>query len=215
MPLAKYIQQLRGDDPPGEAAEMGRFLHERLQEGDVAYFNDPSRWRIEKDVRLDPIFGAETKIEETYGIMGSNEEITLVGKIDGISGRKLIDYKFTNNPDYSKYAESWQWRAYLMMLPTYSALQYEVFQYYKSRRAGSDVEFRNHYSFCMHPYPGMAEEVMAKLSEYVEFLRDLERHRYIAIGHTEFRGVSILSEKEMRRIGVEVVEPPREVAWGE
>lgn len=196
LELPRYIKQLKNEDPPGKAAQAGTEMHERIQAGDTEWFMEGEKWQIEKEVNLDPIVAPETKLEEIYGL-GGGEVITLVGKIDGFCGLTMIDYKFTGKADYEKYAASWQWRAYLMMMPKYHTLRYEVFQVSNlDGKYRGGPKFRDHYTFDMHPYPEMQFEVMAKLDAYVQFLRDLERAGLVTIGPTQYRGWGVLSSKE-------------------
>lgn len=93
----------------------------------------------------------------------------VVGRLDVVSGAIGIDYKTTTRePDLERYADSWQWRAYLTLMPRLKAFRYDVFRLHRTLPV-----VRDHQHLMLYRYPGMEEEVREIVSHYADSVRQL------------------------------------------
>ena len=142
-----------------------------------------------KGVRILRTLIPELRVERTYTRFapGAIEEVTLSGKLDGIVGTTVIDYKTSKQINFEYLAQTWQWRAYLAMLSSADRFLWYVFKIgsykigptrvkadkrlepYLGKKVMRITEMRD---LTMSSYPGLAAEVERELWRYVDFLQD-------------------------------------------
>ena len=127
-----------------------------------------------REIALPPV--RELKAEVVFATPSG--PVTLVGKVDGIHGRRIHDQKLTERWDAEKYTDSLQWRAYLVMFDalafTYDVFvaKYELGDTRAPARGfgGSEwergtppparwVEVREYHPVTFYAYPGMRTDV--------------------------------------------------------
>ena len=68
----------------------------------------------------------EQKFEKVYDLGPLLGKVTLVGKLDGIRGDGIIEHKTTARLDLDKYRASFQWQAYLDMVPELKSCTWNI-----------------------------------------------------------------------------------------
>ena len=96
--------------------------------------------------------------------------IILVGKIDGIDGNRIVDYKLTERLDVERYADSMQWRSYLMLFET-NEFEYSIFEGRPDRGRELDYTIHAHHSLKFYRYPGMDSDVRKCAGELAKFIQ--------------------------------------------
>lgn len=90
--------------------------------------------------------------------------LLLTGRLDAICGTTGVDYKTTGRAiDLERYTDSWQWRAYLAMMPRLERFRYDAFQL--AARADVIVDWQ-HVEMCR--YAGVDADVQDVARRYAE-----------------------------------------------
>jgi hypothetical protein len=170
--LGDLLARLRRQTPPSEAMLAGTALHKALETGEAGTLTeiecDGYHFDIAFDGQLDLSPTRETKATRDYEIGG--HVITLVGKVDGIHGRRIEDHKFTSRYDAERFLGGYQWRTYLELFDA-DRFRWNVFE---GREVGErHYTITNFHQLGMSRYPGMGDDVVRELGRYVEFA---ERH---------------------------------------
>ena len=99
-------------------------------------------------------------------------EVTLRGKIDALAGNTIVDYKVTARPDAGRYMESWQWRIYMLAVPTARRFVYRLFQarIAEARRRYRATEVT---PLTLYRYPAMLDDVRSQVRDMVGFCRSI------------------------------------------
>jgi hypothetical protein len=92
--------------------------------------------------------------------------VNLVGKVDALSGLEVRDYKLTERFDAERYADSYQWRAYLTM---FRATQF-VYDVFVASFDDRKVTVREYQSLRFHAYPEMEADVKRVVSDLAAFV---------------------------------------------
>lgn len=168
-----FLKRLRGQEPPSNAMLAGRALHLALEtthgEGEIVRTQCDGYtfvFAIDEEISMPMVreLKAEVRIETKFG------PVMLVGKVDGMDGRVVRDYKLTERFEAERYADSYQWRAYLSMFNCGQFL-YQVFQCRFDPETGKLVTIYDYHEMTMHAYPRMradVEEVTADLAYIVK-----------------------------------------------
>ena len=168
--LAALLDQLRRKLPPTESMLAGTALHKALEMAPDGEFKglaaDGYTFSFETDAELDVPAIREMKAERDY--LADNCLVTLVGKVDGIHGRRIDDHKFTSRYDAERYLDSYQWRIYLSIFDA-DEFRWNVFEGRES--APKNYIIHNIHSLRMHRYPGMEADIMRELEQFVAFAR--------------------------------------------
>jgi hypothetical protein len=166
--LEALLRQLRREEPPTEAMRAGRALHHILEHAkpgqeleDVEH--DGFRFIFELDCAM-PLprvreLKGETLLPTAIG------PATLVGVVDGLDCG-VRDYKLTARLDAERYADSYQWRCYLMMFAA-SMFQYDAFV--GGPNAAGWYVITEYHPIRFYAYPGMQEDVLREVSEFADF----------------------------------------------
>ena len=168
--LDAFLAELRGEVEPTPEMESGRAFHkmlEHVQSGqEIEQFEADGytfEFKCDATLELPPI--RELKGEATFDVDG--EPVTLVGKVDAVDGLRVWDHKPTSRFDVNRFDSSFQWRAYLWMFDC-TRFTYNIFV--RSIKNGC-VTIREIHTLDFLRYPGMEQDMMAELREFVAFAR--------------------------------------------
>lgn len=107
----------------------------------------------------------EMKVEEV--IQTPSGAVTLVGKVDGLDGITVRDQKLSDSLDAeSRYVDSLQWRAYLMMFGARRFI-YDVFVG-RVDEAKRVITVREYHPLTFYAYPEMRADVERAVGELAE-----------------------------------------------
>ena len=158
MEFATLLMRLRGEEPPGHNMLAGRAFHKLLEnanEGDEHFAAEQDGIRfdfaIEEEIALPVI--RELKAERI--IQTPSGPVTLVGKVDGLQGITVNDYKLTERFEAERYADSYQWRSYLFM---FGAKRF-VYDIFVCRYDADRVYVFDYHRLPLCAYPMMADDV--------------------------------------------------------
>lgn len=170
MTVDELAARLMGRPEPSRQMEAGTAWHSVLE-------NPPSEplsaitcngfhFVIECDAEITLPQVREIRAARAYQVGGV--EVRLSGGCDGISGNVVTDHKLTARPDPENYLNSYQWRAYLDIFGA------DVFEYilYAAKDDGDVIRIRDVAPFRFYRYPGMSDDLMRGIRDYVEFCRD-------------------------------------------
>jgi hypothetical protein len=170
--LADLLARLRREAPPTESMLAGTALHTALENcviGDHAELSaDGYTFELRCDGEIDLPEIRELKATRDYVVDGCL--ITLVGKVDGLHGRRVDDHKFTARYDAERFMASMQWRVYLEIFGADEFL-WNVFE---GRASTDDPKRYTIYALHrlhMHRYPGIGDDVERALGRFLEFAR--------------------------------------------
>lgn len=169
MEFDDLLRRLRGEEPPGQNMLAGRAFHallENANEKDEWFAAERDGFRfdfaIEQEIALPQVreLKAEHVFQTPFG------PVTLVGKVDGLCGLTVRDYKLTERFDAERYADSYQWRSYLTMFGA-QRFEYDVFvcRYDEERVYVFDYQ---HLPLCA--YPGMERDVYREVCGLAEIV---------------------------------------------
>lgn len=168
MSLDDLLARIRGTEEPTQQMLAGRAFHkvfEECTEGEIRVTQaDGFEFEFACDKEI-----AVPSIRELKGevlVQTPSGPVTLVGKVDALHGRTVIDYKLTERFDAERYTDSYQWRAYLMMFQA-SAFDYEVFQ---CKYDGPRVVVYDHHGMRFMPYPNMRADVERVVCDLAEII---------------------------------------------
>lgn len=154
-----------------ETAKMaaGTAVHRALE---IAGFGELSEseqfgWKI--DFLLDADLALPTLRE--IPMSREHNGVTLFGRVDSITGSTVRDIKTTERIDADRYAESYQWRAYLWMSGR-NRFIYDVLTV-KIDEDKRTVVVSDHVPLVFNRYPALDREVEALLDEYAAAVRSL------------------------------------------
>lgn len=170
--LSDLLAQLRRELPPSPAMLAGTALHTALENvgpGEAeALEAEGYRFTITATADLDLPDIREMKA--TKDLVIGDVLVTLVGKVDGVHGRKVIDHKLTQRFDPERFLNSYQWRVYLDVFEAdlFEWIVYEAAQFGPDER---DLTIKAVHPLTMHRYPGMDSDLARELSAFVDFAK--------------------------------------------
>lgn len=179
--LEQCLADLRKETPPKPAMLAGSALHRILENADysdveaVTVKGDGYHFHFDCDVNLSVPIVRELKGE--LEIETPSGPVTLVGVVDGMD-TAVIDYKLTGRFEAEKFADSYQWRCYLLMFHA-NRFDYRVFVG-KEKSAGTDFEgepfsdwtITEYHELPVYRYPDMEQDVTRIVSEYAAFANE-------------------------------------------
>lgn len=171
MELDDILRRMRREEPPTPAMLMGTAFHS-IMEGASAgeEYTEVERdgfkfvFCMDDEIALPPV--RECKGE--HPIMVDGMPVTLVGKVDGIDGMRIWDHKLTGRFDAEKFADAMQWRMYLWIFGAWQ-FTYNVFTRYEKDGV---IQVKEFHPFDFYAYPGMEDDIMRELREYVAFVQE-------------------------------------------
>lgn len=195
MSLEQYVQRLLGLEPPSHYMTIGIEFHKIFEDAAREAFSN-YQWKPDVSKRKYNFawkyLGAESKMPKIQ--MPSVVEVpvkrqatiggwavTVSGRLDAVCGTTGVDYKTTwRAVDVDSFADAFQWRMYLYLMPDLQDFRYEVFRL-KNGNLPDDIDIIGHQKFTMTRYVALEREVEAEITEYIQFLLGLERNRLIRI----------------------------------
>lgn len=169
MDAEGLIRRLLKQEPPSQAMLAGRALHKVLEtagSGEMAVAEAEGfkfHFTANCEIPLLPVreLKGEIQIATPSGI------VTLVGVIDGLDW-SVYDHKLTARFDAERYADSYQWRCYLLM---FSARRF-VYNVFEGREGDSPNEWVIHgfQQFPLYAYGAMRDDVHREVAELAEFV---------------------------------------------
>lgn len=167
--LDDLLARLRKEVPPTPAMLAGSALHAALEymrtDADVLHSNGHT-FRFTEDFGL-PL-PAVRELKGEIEIETPSGTVTLVGVVDGI-GLEIADHKLTARWDAEKYADSYQWRCYLVMFGG-ARFTYNVFV--GKEIAPQDWHITEFHRLPLYAYVGMRDDVVREVSEFAAFLKE-------------------------------------------
>ena len=178
MDDARYLDSVAGVKETTPAMQIGIDLEDRIMciERDYTY-----TFECTEALMLDKYDAFQVKLTLDYeGIHGCI--VTLVGIQDAIAAGRVVDWKATGRSfSYATYAESMQWRAYLVM-SGYKQFRYEIFQVQERTREPGTVDILAHNRIDLDYYRNIHSDVVDCLRGHVGLLLDMERDGRVIIG---------------------------------
>lgn len=144
------------------AMAAGSAVHRSLElamDGSIAS-DEQLGWRIsyEIDASLDLPTMREVPMRRTHN------GVTLFGRVDSITATTVRDIKTTAQVDADRYADSYQWRAYLWMSGR-TRFVYDVLKV-KVDEAAKSVTVTDYVKLIFHRYANLDRDVECLLDEY-------------------------------------------------
>lgn len=168
MTLAELLVRLRGGEVT-PAMEAGRAFHSVLETATFCELETVERdgWTFDFDLEAELPVPAIRELKAERIIQTPAGMVTLVGKVDAIHGRTVRDYKLTERFDAERYADSYQWRAYLSMFHATEFI-YDVF----TCRYGDDqrVTVNDYHQLRFFTYPGIESDVAREVAGLAEIV---------------------------------------------
>lgn len=163
-----FVERLTNFKPTAKM-EAGTAVHAVLEAAgaddiDVAEANG---WKVQfvTDLLMSIPSLREIELQRTHG------NATLYGRVDYITGTTVGDYKATSQFDADRYADSYQWRAYLWMSGR-AKFDYHLLKVAVDEDART-VEVKDYITLNFFRYPSMDSDVERLLSRYAEVIEDL------------------------------------------
>lgn len=170
--LDDLLASLRHQTPPTEAMRAGTALHSALEHcalGDHPELSaDGYTFEFRCDGEIDVPEIRELKATRDYEVDGC--VVTLVGKVDGLHGRRVDDHKFTSRYDAERFMGSFQWRAYLDIFDA-DEFRWNIFEGHEDRESPKRYIIHTVHRLRMHRYPDMHADLMGELRKFIEFAR--------------------------------------------
>ena len=166
--LDVLLMRLRGEEPPGQNMLASRVFHKLLEKTDECALDKITIgeftfvFALDQDVTLPAL--RELKGEKLFDTPAG--PVTLVGKVDGLHGQTVNDWKLTEKFEAERYADSFQWRSYLAMFGA-TRFVYDVFQ---CRYDGDRVTIYDYHRLPLNAYPGMLEDVRREVCGLAEIV---------------------------------------------
>lgn len=170
--LEECLAQIRKETPPSPSMLAGRALHcalEAAQCGDeeISIERDGFRFHFLCDAAVAVPAVRELKGEMLVSTFSG--PVTLVGVVDALDSA-VTDYKLTGRFEAERFADSYQWRCYLMMFGM-NRFVYKVFVGAQDTHQDGEWLIREYHELPVYRYPGMEEDVKRELGEFADFLR--------------------------------------------
>ena len=167
MTSGQLVARLMRTEPANEKMLIGTAFHSVLEacpENLDHTFQDGYEFTISCDVEIKAPQIKEIRAHKEYNVDG--RKIILSGKCDGITGNVVADHKLSFRPNPEYYFESYQWRAYLDIFNA------DIFKYilYSAKQKDNDIEIYDISVMDMYRYPGMADDVVAGIRNFLDFI---------------------------------------------
>jgi hypothetical protein len=169
MNFEALLTRLRGEEPPGPNMLAGRAFHKLLEnasEGAEWFASEQDGVRFDFAIDTEIALPQIRELKAEYLFQTPSGPVTLVGKVDGLQGITVHDYKLTERFDAERYTDSYQWRCYLLMFGA-ERFVYDVFvcKYDPDR-----VYVFDYHRLPICAYPGMADDVYREVCALAEIV---------------------------------------------
>lgn len=178
----QFLKNLREFEatPVMRAGSLGHKTIENATRGDifnVVHDGDITLRFKADDINVEAMPIREQWLSKWYLINGV--KVQLRGRMDAAKPGLIVDYKFGKYMDAEKFADAFQWRAYLDMAgPNYWEFMYSMFKMIQDEdepdtsRYYFDIVEHEEVTFCT--YKRLHDDVRERLAEFVEFSRMIE-----------------------------------------
>lgn len=160
------LRRLRGDERQSEAMKVGEAFHKGLENmsgepGEICNFKSDGYefvFTCDCECALPKI--RELRIDKQYG------DLLVRGRIDGLHGVEVTDYKTTAQFDPERLMEGYQWRFYLDMLASDEFI-WKVFVLAEDAGYYRVTQF---HELSQRRYPDMEADCKKLVNEFYEFV---------------------------------------------
>lgn len=177
--LEWLLRRLRGEEPQTVAQAAGEALHRALESCSPGETSDlrsgAFRFYIRCDCEVELPQARELWIEKQYG------DLVVRGRVDGLIGKQVIDYKTTSAFDADRLMEGYQWRFYLDMLGAdtflWQVFVMDAFGDFAEADEGlvHCYEIYQMHELTQHRYEGLEADCRALAGEFWDFACELDR----------------------------------------
>ena len=163
------LNRLSGLEPPTDQMKAGSAFHKILEAPDFIEQTelqmDGYWFSILCEIELVLPSIRELPIEQMYG------DLLVRGRVDGLDGLKITDYKTTAQFDADRLMEGYQWRFYLDMLncETFTWKVFVLSQY--GQQGHYDVTQTHEHN--QKRYPGLHEDCARLAADYADFTQNI------------------------------------------
>jgi|SRR5579859_2111041 len=172
MSLDELVRRLLNQEPPSPAMAAGTAFHsilENAKAGDelreVERDGFKFRFEVEGEFPLPQI----RELKGTKDFVVDGETVTLSGQVDAFTGWRVDDHKLTERLDAEKYADSWQWRAYLSLYGC-DEFRYNIFECYLRERENVRI-VHSYHPLTFYRYPDMESDLQRAVEQFTHFVR--------------------------------------------
>jgi hypothetical protein len=169
MTVEDLVSRLRRETKPEPHMLAGRAWHDLLEHhegGELAGTIQHNDFTFTIDAEATIELPQVRELRGYSMIHLPGRDIILSGRLDGMTGNALQDYKLTARINPENYWASSQWRAYCHIFGC-EALQYTLFQ--KNQR-GFNVTINEVYPFTFYRYPGMLDDLTRSIRAFLDFV---------------------------------------------
>lgn len=163
------LRRLRDEEPATEQMKVGSAFHKILENPDFEEQTevtcDGFWFSILCEIELELPHTRELSIEKQYG------DLLVRGRVDGLGGKKVTDYKTTEQFDADRLMEGYQWRFYLDMLDC-DKFTWKVFVLSQYGKPGH-YDVRQTHDLTQYRYPGLREDCERLAAEYLDFTKSV------------------------------------------
>lgn len=169
--VESLVAALTGTVEPTHAMLASRAFHKALEQlpEDVESIERITQGGFAFDFECDSVLALppirELKAEGVWHTPSG--PVTLVGKVDGLAGLTVHDYKLSERFEAENYLDSWQWRAYLAMFHA-RRFVYEVFECSYDRSDPNLVRIRAHHPLTFDRYQRMEIDLATAIAALAE-----------------------------------------------
>jgi hypothetical protein len=163
------LRRLRGEDEQTEQMKAGEAFHKILEAPNFTEQTEVTQggfWfsiLCEIQLALPPV--RELPIEKRYG------DLLIRGRVDGLSGKTVTDYKTTAQFDADRLMEGYQWRFYLDMLDC-DTFTWKVFVLSQYGKPGH-YDVTQAHELTQKRYPGLHGDCERLAADYLQFTRSV------------------------------------------
>lgn len=165
LDLNWLVRRLRGEEPQTEQMKAGEAFHKILEKPDFLEQTEVTHgefwFSILCEIELALPDVRELSIEKSYG------DLLVRGRIDGLRGKTITDYKTTAQFDADRLMEGFQWRFYLDMLEC-ETFTWKVFVLSQYGKPGHYDVTQTH-ELKQKRYPGLEDDCHRLAMDYLEF----------------------------------------------
>lgn len=169
--LEWLLRRLRGEEPQSEAMAAGEVFHKILENPDFDEQTELTMgdfwFSILCEIEVTLPQQRELRIEKNYG------DLLVTGRVDGLTGLTITDYKTTGQFDPERLMGGYQWRYYLDMLNC-DEFVWKVFVLNQYGAPGHYDVTQTH-DLLQRRYQGLGQDCERLAADYLEFARGLER----------------------------------------
>jgi hypothetical protein len=171
LPLSKLLERLLGTAEQTDAMKAGNAFHEALERAGEGELNTLAlgdyRFDFNCDCNIEKLDIHELSVEKYYG------DLLVRGRVDGLNGKEITDYKTTSQFDPDRLMSGYQWKYYLDMMEC-DHFKWEAFVL--AERGYNDgqycYEVTQHHTLRQNRYPELAADCAQLAREYSDFAKE-------------------------------------------